>query len=815
MQRCRRPDRARPGPVLIGLATLMLSEAALSASLRWRSTAPELQPALPPSGLRLSPRLAPSSSPSPEARGLDQDLYLQVFVNGQDSGLISPFQLRGGALWGDPDELRRLGLVLPETLGSQSLPLSAINGLTVELDMLRQQLRLGWPAERLAGTRFDAARATELQPQVTPGVVLNYDLYAQQRESSADAGTLRSGSGLFELRGFGQRGQWLQSGLWRSRAEEAGGDGWLRLQSTWFHTDAERLESWQVGDLISGASLSWTQPVRLGGVQWQRNFRLQPQLITFPLPTVEGTVAVPSTVDVLVNQVRQFSQPVQPGPFLVENLPVITGQGEIQVVVRDALGREQVSLLPFYASSRLLRPGLRDFSLETGWLRRSFGQRSADYGERPVALASLRQGWADSLTLEAHAELGPELVNGGLGGVLRLGGWGLGSLALAYGRDDRGEGLQTHYGYQWTARRFGLSASGSQAGRGYRNLASLEGLSLPPRQLHQLVASVGLGRVGLSVGWIDLRAAEGLRTHLATLSASATLGAGWSAFASLITGLERADRDALALGVRHYFGRQRSLSATRQHREGGADLTLVQAVQALPAQGVGAGWQLQAAESGRVQAAAAYRFPALTAGLGRFEDRGPDTSYAELGGALAWLACACAPRAANRIDDSFILVDTGLPGVPVLHENRAVGISDDDGLLLVPGALSLVRNQIAIDPRGLALDVTVPKVRETVVPRERSGVYLDLGIRQQPAALLELQQPDGTPVPLGARLTLNAVPIDAVVGYDGLAYVHPREGHNQLQVRWEGGACEVPFTHVSRPGELVQHGPLRCEVQAP
>jgi len=47
--------------------------------------------------------------------------------------------------------------------------------------------------------------------------------------------------------------------------------------------------------------------VRLGGAQIATDFSLRPDLVTFPVPIVAGSVAVPSNVDVLVNNVRVLS----------------------------------------------------------------------------------------------------------------------------------------------------------------------------------------------------------------------------------------------------------------------------------------------------------------------------------------------------------------------------------------------------------------------------------------------------------------------------------------------------------------------------
>lgn len=79
-----------------------------------------------------------------------------------------------------------------------------------------------------------------------------------------------------------------------------------------------------------------------------------------PLPELSGSAAVPSTVDVYVDNAQRASRSVPSGPFSITNLPIITGAGTARLVVRDALGRETVSETPFYASSDLW---LRDLQI--------------------------------------------------------------------------------------------------------------------------------------------------------------------------------------------------------------------------------------------------------------------------------------------------------------------------------------------------------------------------------------------------------------------------------------------------------------------
>src|ERR1035437_8993641 len=141
----------------------------------------------------------------------------------------------------------------------------------------------------------------------------------------------------------------------------------------------------------------------------QRNFALRPDLVALPLPTVSGSAAVPSTVDVYVNNLKTLSQQVPAGPFQVTNVPVLSGGGTAPVVGRDAAGHQTQTSLPFYTTPKLLREGFMDFSVEAGLPRVQYGTASNSYLNDPVGSASLRGGLTDWLTVEAHSEGGAGL----------------------------------------------------------------------------------------------------------------------------------------------------------------------------------------------------------------------------------------------------------------------------------------------------------------------------------------------------------------------------------------------------------------------
>ena len=88
---------------------------------------------------------------------------------------------------------------------------------------------------------------------------------------------------------------------------------------------------------------------------------------------------------------------VPPGPFELNNIPVASGAGNAQIVVRDVFGRETTANQPYYYSTGVLERGLSEYVYSAGFVRDNFGSTSFDYGS-PALLGFHRQGITDSLT---------------------------------------------------------------------------------------------------------------------------------------------------------------------------------------------------------------------------------------------------------------------------------------------------------------------------------------------------------------------------------------------------------------------------------
>ena len=89
---------------------------------------------------------------------------------------------------------------------------------------------------------------------------------------------------------------------------------------------------------------------------------------------------------------------------------------------------------------------VKAWAIEAGYPRRNYGTDSSDYASEAAAAGSWRYGVTSAFTIESHGEVGDNLQNVGVGGLLRLGRrFGVLSAALACSRLTPGESRANRY----------------------------------------------------------------------------------------------------------------------------------------------------------------------------------------------------------------------------------------------------------------------------------------------------------------------------------------------------------------------------------
>jgi outer membrane usher protein len=738
-------------------------------------------------------------------------LYLDVVLNGSETRKLALFAHVGDDLEAGADTLRRLGLRVPD--GETRVRLGTLAGVTYRYDESRQRIAITAAGDAVdqAYNVLNAPPAEIPRPSASMGMLLNYDLYGARDEAGSN-----SLSTFAEWRAFGAFG--VVSNTWLGRLDDSADSGAhadsTRLDTTWTRSFVDSTSVLRIGDSITG-SLPWSRATRFGGIQLQRDFALQPDLVTFPIPQFLGQAAVPSTVELYVNGLRRFSGETPAGPFQLGTVPIVNGAGDAEVVVTDALGRQTTYDFPFYTTSQLLKPGLDDYSLELGFARRQYGVASFDYASDPAASAVYRRGMTDWLTLETHGEAIEGLVNGGAGGVARIGEGGVLTGSYAHSSWHGRDGSQAGLGYSWRNTWFNFALDSQRSFGDYRDVASLYGLP-PARRTDRALVGVTCAPVGsFGANYVELSYPDQQRSRFASAFYFRSFGSRFSLSLSVNQNLDdSADRSAF-LGVSMSFGDGASASLSAQH-DGRGTYGALDVSRPISPDG-GYGWHARVQEGSGLDGGEAdfgHRGDHGETVVGVQTLNGQTLGYGELSGALVFMDSRL--FAARRIDDAFAVVATGAPDVPVMLENRVVGTTGSDGDLLVTPLNAYQKNRVAIDPMRLPADTRIERVDDEVVPSDRAGVLVNFRVAPVQAATIVLRDPDGEPVALGSAVELNGdASAGALVGYDGEVYLEGVAPRNALIVHRPDGDCRARFEFRYVAGEVPLIGPVVCRKESP
>ncbi|WP_156680824.1 fimbria/pilus outer membrane usher protein [Sphingomonas profundi] len=726
-------------------------------------------------------------------------LFVELVVNRQAHGALANVVQDGAHLWIEPQALRDAGVAVT---GAGRIDLAARTDFTATYDAPGQRVLLDVPAALLP-TRHIAEPPREAATTIVDtGAILNYDLYVQR------SGGRTTASLWTEQRLFGRLGSLSNTGVVRVGA--LGRNGYVRFDTRFRQVDEARALAFTAGDLITQA-LPWTTAARVGGLQLARNFRVRPDLITVPLPSFAGQATVPSGVDLFVNGYRQQQQvDVAPGRFVLDSVPVVNGAGEARIVTTDAVGRQIATVIPFYVAPELLRPGLTDFSVEAGALRRGYGVRAFDYG-RLLASASLRHGATPRLTIEAHGETAGGMVEGGLGAAWSPGLWGAVHGSLAVSRRQGMTGTQLAVGYAYASRRFSVGVEHIQRSGAFADVASFDLRTWRGRmRIDRVSGSLVLGGIGsVGLAYIDSRTRDGRRARLASTSLSMPVGRRLSVFGAVDYDFDARSASA-QLRLVLPFGRNGTAGAGLSRQPGGVLRGQVNVSRSVPTEG-GLGLSADAAVDGR------GTFAGQASGIWRAQSHQLEAGYARApGGSSTWIGASGSVAMldggiflANALPDAFAVVSTGTPKVKVLYENQLIGRTGGSGRLFVPRVTAYHPGRFAIDALDLPVGAQARLVETRASLREGAGAVIRMTVTKTTTTTARLVDAAGAPLPPGTGVSLPDGR-RTVVGWDGVVMLEDVTGTADLALNGPAGRCRAHVDVPANPTLLQDLGVVRC-----
>jgi outer membrane usher protein len=742
------------------------------------------------------------------------EAVLEVTLSDKEPGQMLVV-LRGpqGELYLEESDFARLRLRLPsgepyEHEGRRFFDVRALQGVSVSIDETRQRAVIAVPPEVLETTRVSAPprRAPDITP-ASPGAFLNYQLSAQQINGQDSGGA------------FAELGLFAGAGVLTNTAIARYGSGFdqiVRLDTTYTRDFPATLDTLNLGDTISDGG-SWGYAVRYAGVRWSRNFGLRPDLLTTPLLSTAGTATVPSTVDVFVNNQLVTSSQLPPGPFIINRLPTVSGTGDVSVVVRDALGREQVITQSFYSSTTLLAQRLTQYSVNLGKIRDNYAIESNDYGPM-LGEASYRRGITDSLTLEGHAEyLSGDAHAAGLNAAFGIGHFGVVNVTAAGGGDAHGSGYLSGVGFEH--RGVGISfvvnslwASGDFAQVG-------EPVDPAMRMRQRSLAQVGMntGRVGsLSLAYVwqsyrDSPAQETLgltqsirigRTASLNLTVTRTHTAAQAPY-----GAQDSTSAYLTFILPLDFRRAVTLQAVGGSGSGAPGNELIASMTKSPPVGPGSGYRFSASTAGNYDADWRQQFRSADVELEIARNAGVDGRSAYFSGAMTLLDGEIDTM--RQINGSFAMVEVaGLADVPVYVENQLTTHTDENGRALLYNLRPYEANRISIVPEDLPLNTSIGASSTEMVPPYRSGVIARFPVEKVSSGTFRLVTEDGKPLPVGAMVKLKGAEFPVVL--DGMVYVTGYDHGMAAEATWPGGHCSFRLQPPPPDDPLPDMGTIQC-----
>ncbi len=751
------------------------------------------------SGLATAMAVPTVSTPdlSPQARAIP----VGIVINGHpisDPCLIVESQ---GQLFVRQDMPSQWGLQLPagrpqiRVDGADFASLDGLPGLSAKLDSTGVTLLIDAAPSLFPAVHVGGSQQSLPVMEAAPAQYVGYDLSVSRWKGQWTASAVLDA---------GMSGNWGVIGTTALIQQGADSRGAVRLDSNFIRDFPDRRLRLMLGDAVTRGG-DWTQPVRFAGIRLGTDFSLAPQDITYALPRLSASSTLPSVVELAAASSRQ-SMAVQPGDFAIDYQPVFTGAGEVTMTIRDASGIARTVTQSFYTSPRLLREGLDDFSLEAGFLRRHFGERSLSYGA-PFAAGFWRHGLGGGLTLAGRAEMSKDVQTAGLGLGFILSSLGEIGLSAAASQSRFGDGFMWRAQFQRITPRYSITASYQAENAAFVQVGDDKLLPESSRELI-VAGSLALGRLGsMNANYLENEGAEGHRFSTGSVSYGTNVGSAWLSLGARQTRTAEQRNNSLFGSLTLPFGARSSAGLFVEGKRIAASFSQT------PPPDKGWGYRFLASREtenvSRVEGAVTWRTAVGDIDLSasrmgdaegvRFQARG---ALLRLGGTIV---------AVPQLDYAFAVVDViSDQEVTVLFENRPVARKAGGGRrAVITGLQPYSANRIAVDLNDLPIDTVVTSAEKNAVPGYRQAIRVRFG--GQPAHPATLHLVDASGAPVAAGLTVTAGDAAAgITGHDGAVFLADAREGQEIVLTGPAVACRAIVPAVSTDRGMAKIGPVPC-----
>jgi len=705
---------------------------------------------------------APTIAEAPTASGTEvspplEAIIVTVNVNSVARGTSPILRDAKKSLFVPLTDFRSWNLAVPagavvRLQGIDHVALDRVPGMRASFDEKRIALEITVPAEELPKNTIDLRWHYQdaLRP-VQPSAFFNYALSVTGDESFNSSRT------QITTEAGGRIGSTLlySSGIY---ADQPGNRGYTRLQTNATYDQRDSLQRLIVGDFFTPVR-EFSTSFPMGGVSFSKYYPMDPFFIQYPTLNLSATAALPSQVEVMIDGNVVARQQVQPGPVDIVNITGYTGARNVQVVVRDAFGREQTFQQPYYFTDFALKKGLHDYSYNLGFLRENYGVKSNDYG-KPAFMGFYRYGFSDRLTLGLTGEAREGMVNAGPIATVLIPGAGIfgGGASVSNGGDRTGYAGSVFYSY--VAPTFSVNASGRHFSDDFLVLPS----AAPSQTRNFATASVAYtparwGTISTSYTVTEPRTLEAVRAWNVGYITSLFGGRG-------ILTLSYTKNYGLisdwigSIVFRYFFDNDYSVVASAT-RAGSTNSQAIGFEKTVP-RGQGFGFNLGPGRTESPQGTSTLanafgqyngRYASL---LGRYQASSNDRVTRGLAEISVASGIGYVPGRlfiSRPLTDSFAIVKVGdVPDIPVTANGQPMGTTNERGEVVVSPMISFYDNYLSFDRQAVSLDYVFTSSEQVVSPAFRSGSYLKFDVKKNRAVLGRLERElEGKRVPIEFR----------------------------------------------------------------
>jgi len=593
-------------------------------------------------------------------------------------------------------------------------------------------------------------------------------------------------------------------------------DDFLRLMTNITLNNRDKLTTTTFGDFSASSGTLGSTAV-LGGINFSKNFSIDPYLLKFPSLDLTGTLETPSELEIYLDNFLVRKEKLPPGEFSFSDIPATVGLGAARISIRDAYGREHIISKPYYYTDRLLKQGLHEYSYSLGARREDFGEKSFSYG-KPAFLSFHNYGLSEKLTLGYTAEASDDLINMGQTASLLVFDLGVLDSVVAVSNSSEKTGLSGLLGYSFQSRNINIMTSLQSSSKEYSNLTMK-----PEDDKARLAFSSTVGTGGKRTGFITVGYTysdfyESVTTSRIAVSYNKALTKQTTFFMTASESRAIETSDQIFLGLNIYFGKDVSGNLSLASRDG-SETSKVGIQKSLPI-GSGFGYKAEVEnihDDNDIDSDLQYqnKFGLFEAGFNnKVRDNGYRLAFSGGAGYIDNSVFLSRP-----VKDSFAKVKINdLEGVRVYYYGNEIDRTDKKGETIIPNLRSFHDNRIDIENRDIPINYTIPSLTRYISPSFRSGALVEFNVSKiQGIVGTVIMVIDGKKIPAEfAELHINTEDgiMEGLVGTEGEFYLENiPSGKHMAELVYRGKKCEFSIIIPESEEMLIDLGEISCKAE--